>query len=158
MIEQPERHIEAFAKAGADLITVHSEACASLRHAIGMIKKNGCKAGVSIKPGTDPKAIESVLDIVDVVLVMTVEPGFGGQEFMPYALPKIGKLKQLAGEKDLRFEIEADGGINIDNCTLVAIAGADVIVAGSAIFRSADPPAMLKAIKEAAGKALSRLG
>jgi ribulose-phosphate 3-epimerase len=152
MVENPERHIEAFAKAGADLITVHSEACPNLRGAVDLIKKNGCKAGVSIKPGTDLRAIEGVLDRIDVALVMTVEPGFGGQEFMPHTLSKITRLRDIAASKNAHFEIEADGGINKDNCADVAKAGAGVLVAGSAIFRSDDPAAMLGAIRRNADK------
>jgi len=159
MIEHPEKHIEAFARAGADLITVHSEACANVRSAIDLIKKSGCRAGVSIRPGTSISNIESVLANVDVVLVMSVEPGFGGQEFMASVLPKISRLKGIADRRKLKFEIEVDGGINKDNCREVVRAGADVLVAGSAIFRSEDPAAMLKIIKEKsdrAGKVLKK--
>jgi ribulose-phosphate 3-epimerase len=153
MVENPERHIEAFAKAGADLITVHAEACPNLMQAIELIRKSGCKAGVSVKPGTDVRAIENVLANVDVVLVMTVEPGFGGQEFMPRVLTKISGLRAIAEKKCLSLEIEADGGINKDNCAAAVEAGASVLVAGSAIFRSEDPAAMLREIREKAGKA-----
>jgi ribulose-phosphate 3-epimerase len=154
MIERPENFIGAFAMAGADLITVHSEACPNLRQTIDAIKKAGCMAGVSVKPGTDLRTIESFLANVDLVLVMTVEPGFGGQEFMPEVLPKISRLKEIARKRKLRIEIEADGGINKGNCGLVAGAGASVLVAGSAIFRNEDPAAMLKTIREKANKAM----
>lgn len=154
MVEQPERHIEAFAKAGAGLITVHSEACPNLRQAIDAIKKSGCKAGVSIKPGTDVRAIENVLANVDVVLIMTVEPGLGGRQFMPHVLEKISRLREIARKRKLRLEIEVDGGINKDNCELVVEAGADILVAGSAIFYSEDPAAMLRTISERANKVL----
>ena len=150
MIEHPEKHVAAFAEAGADIIVVHAEACKDLGAVLEQIKGLGCKAGVSIKPGTDVSEIEHVLHMADVVLVMTVEPGFGCQKFMPNALPKITKLKEIALEKNLSFEVEVDGGINKDNCATVASAGADVLVAGSAIFYSDDPAAMMRTIREKA--------
>jgi len=153
MIEQPEKHVEAFAKAGADLITIHAEACPNLKAAVDAVKKTGCRVGVSIRPGTALQAIEGVLANVDLVLIMTVEPGFGGQEFMPHVIPKIAKLRELADAKKLRFELEVDGGVNKDNCADVAKAGASVLVAGSAIFGSDDPAAMLRTIREKADKA-----
>ncbi|MCX6817626.1 MAG: ribulose-phosphate 3-epimerase [Candidatus Aenigmarchaeota archaeon] len=150
MIEHPEKHVAAFAEAGADIIVVHAEACKDLGAVLEQIKGLGCKAGVSIKPGTDVSEIEHVLHMADVVLVMTVEPGFGGQKFMPHALSKVTKLKEIALQKNLSFEVEVDGGINKDNCAAVAGAGADVLVAGSAIFYSQDPAAMLRTIREKA--------
>ncbi len=153
MIEHPEKYVEAFAKAGADFITIHAEACANLRAAIDAVRKAGCRVGVSIKPGTDVRAIEGVLSSVDLVLIMTVEPGFGGQQFMPQALPKVTKLRDIAAAKNLGFEIEVDGGINKDNCADAAKAGASVLVAGSAIFGSDDPAKMLRLIRERADSA-----
>ncbi|MFH1236959.1 MAG: ribulose-phosphate 3-epimerase [Candidatus Aenigmatarchaeota archaeon] len=150
MIEHPEKHVAAFAEAGADIIVVHAEACKDIGAVMEQIKGLGCKAGVSIKPGTSVSEIEHVLHLADVVLVMTVEPGFGGQKFMPHSLAKVTQLKEIALEKNLHFEIEVDGGINKDNCFDVASAGADVLVAGSAIFYSDDPAAMLRTIREKA--------
>jgi len=153
MIEEPEKHVEAFAKAGADLITVHAEACKNLDAVIALIRKNKCKAGISIKPATDVRAIENVLASVDLVLVMTVEPGFGGQQFMNHVLTKVTKLKEIARERKLRFEIEVDGGIGPDNCESVAAAGADILVAGSAVFGSDDPAKRVREIRERANRA-----
>lgn len=155
MIENPEEYVESFAKAGADLITVHAEACENLGELIELIRKNNCRAGVSIKPKTSLKEIESVLDKVDLVLVMTVEPGFGGQKFMPEVVPKIGELKTLKKERGLEFEIEVDGGINRDNCSEVAEAGADILVSGSAIFGSDNPKEELRVIRERSDKVLN---
>lgn len=156
MIENPEKYVESFAEAGADLITVHAEACKNLEGLIELIRKNNCKAGVSIKPKTSVKEIESVLDKVDLVLVMTVEPGFGGQKFMPEVVPKIRELKSLVNKRNLPLEIEVDGGVNRDNCSEIAEAGADVLVAGSAIFGSENPTDELREIRERANKALNK--
>ncbi len=156
MIENPEKYVESFAKAGADLITVHAEACENLEELIELIRKNNCKAGVSIKPKTGVREIGDVLDKVDLVLVMTVEPGFGGQKFMPEVVPKISELKALKEEKGFGFEIEVDGGVNRDNCSEVAEAGAEILVAGSAIFGSENPEEELRVIRERADKFLSR--
>ena len=156
MIENPEKYVESFAEAGADLITVHAEACKNLEGLIELIRKNNCKAGVSIKPKTGVKDIESVLDKVDLVIVMTVEPGFGGQKFMPEVVPKIRELKSLVNKRNLPLEIEVDGGVNRDNCSEIAEAGADVLVAGSAIFGSENPTDELREIRERADKALNK--
>jgi ribulose-phosphate 3-epimerase len=156
MIEHPERHVAAFAAAGADLITLHAEACRKPAETIALIRKHGCKAGVSVKPATGVASIEKLLPKIDVVLVMTVEPGFGGQKFMPDVLPKIKRLKVLARKMKLHFEIEVDGGINADNCGAVAAAGADVLVAGSAIFGSENPAKALDEIRYRANKVLNK--
>ena len=156
MTESPEKYIETFAEAGANLITIHAEACENLEELIGLIRKNNCKAGISIKPKTSVKDIEGVLDKVDLVLVMTVEPGFGGQDFMPEVVPKIRELKSLVDKRNLSLEIEVDGGVNRDNCSEVAEAGADVLVAGSAIFGSESPTDELREIRERANKALNK--
>ena len=156
MIENPEKYVESFAEAGADLITVHAEACKNLEGLIELIRKNNCKAGVSIKPKTSVKDIEGVLDKVDLVIVMTVEPGFGGQEFMPEVVPKIRELKSLVNKRNLPLEIEVDGGVNRDNCSEIAEAGADVLVAGSAIFGSESPTDELREIRERADKVLNK--
>jgi ribulose-phosphate 3-epimerase len=156
MIENPEKYIEAFARSGADLITIHAEACENLEKLIGLIRKHNCKVGVSIKPKTSVKEIKSVLDKVDVVLVMSVEPGFGGQKFMPDVVPKIRELRGIANERKLAFEIEVDGGINRENCSEVAEAGADILVAGSAVFGSENPKEELGVIRERTDKVLNK--
>ncbi len=156
MIENPEKYVESFAEAGADLITVHAETCKNLEGLIELIRKNNCKAGVSIKPKTSVKEIESVLDKVDLVLVMTVEPGFSGQKFMPEVVPKIRELKSLVNKRNLPLEIEVDGGVNRDNCSEIAEAGVDVLVAGSAIFGSENPTDELRKIRERADKVLNK--
>lgn len=156
MVERPEEFIGPFAKAGADLITVHAEACKSLEAAIGLIKKSGCKAGISIKPSTGVESIERLLGKVDVVLVMAVEPGMGGQMFMPEVIPKISRLREIAETRNLGFEIEVDGGINAANCGDVVRAGASILVAGSAIFGSEDPGKTLRDIKNRADKVLKK--
>jgi ribulose-phosphate 3-epimerase len=150
MIKNPEKYIESFAETGANLITVHVEACENLEGIIELIRENNCKVGVSVKPGTGVEEIKSILDKVDVVLVMSVEPGFGGQRFMPEIIPKIKKLKEIANERGLAFEIEVDGGINRENAKGVVKAGANILVAGSAIFNNEDHAKALNEIREAA--------
>jgi ribulose-phosphate 3-epimerase len=135
MVENPETLLEAFAKAGVQNLTVHAEACGDhLRQVIHDIKALGMKAGVSVKPHTPVSAIDDVLGEVDLVLVMTVEPGFGGQALIPSCLNKVRSLSRAREKQKLRFTIQADGGINADTAHLVAAAGCDVIVAGSAVF------------------------
>lgn len=134
MIEEPDRYINEFAEAGADIITVHAEACKHLDRTIDMIKEKGLIAGVALNPGTPLSAIEYVLPKVDMVLIMTVNPGFGGQKFIPYTLDKIRDLKELLKKRGLKADIEVDGGIKLDNLTEVIEAGANIIVAGSAVF------------------------
>jgi ribulose-phosphate 3-epimerase len=134
MIENPENYIKQFAQAGADFIVVHVEACNDVRHVVEEIKKLGVKAGVSIKPNTPVDAIKDILPELDLVLVMTVEPGFGGQSFIESTLPKIGHLRAELDRKGLKAELEVDGGVNIAVAPRVAAAGARVLVAGSAVF------------------------
>lgn len=134
MIEEPIRYIEAFAKASADIITVHIEACKDLDATIAKIKECGCKVGVSIKPATPVSALEPYLEKIDMILIMSVEPGFGGQKFMPIALEKIAEAKALVEAKGLNVDIQVDGGIYTHNVEDVIKAGANIIVAGSAIF------------------------
>lgn len=134
MIEEPERYIELVAESGADIISVHVEATKHIHRVIQQIKQTGKKAGVVINPGTPVEAIEAVLSDVDLVLVMTVNPGFGGQTFIPSSLNKIKKLKALREENNYKYEIEVDGGINEDTSKKCLEAGADVLVAGSYIF------------------------
>lgn len=148
MIEQPERYIADFAKAGADLITVHAETCTHLHRVIHMIKEHGVKAGVAINPATPAAAIREVLEDVDLVLVMTVNPGFGGQAFIPRTIHKIREIRQWLNEASLfDVHIEVDGGITSETAPLVAKAGADVLVAGSAVFGQKDREAAMTAIR-----------
>ena len=141
MIVEPERYIERFAKAGANIITIHIEATEDLPAAIRMIKACGVKAGVSIKPKTPVSAIVPYLDDLDLVLIMSVEPGFGGQAFIPASLEKIAQLRALADELGTETIIEVDGGISSHNAHEVFGAGADVLVAGNAVFGAEDPQA-----------------
>ena len=141
MIVNPEKYIERFAKAGADIVTIHLEATEDVRGAIAMIKKAGAKAGVSIKPATSVEVLRDILPLVDLVLVMSVEPGFGGQTFIPASLEKIAQLRALADELGTETIIEVDGGISSHNAHEVFGAGADVLVAGNAVFGAEDPQA-----------------
>ena len=138
MIENPDRYILDFAKAGADLITVHQEAVPHLHRTIQLIKSLGKKAGVSINPATPVSTLEVILDDLDLVLLMSVNPGFGGQSFIPATLAKISALRQRIEERGLSVEIEIDGGVKADNIGRIAAAGADVFVAGSAVFSTPD--------------------
>ena len=135
MIEEPVRYIDDFAEAGADLITVHAEACKHLDRTIEAIKEKGLLAGVAINPATPLSAVEWVLPKVDMVLIMTVNPGFGGQRLIPYTLDKVRALRAMIEKADLKTDIEVDGGINLENVTEAMDAGANIIVAGSAVFR-----------------------
>ena len=148
MIEQPERYIEAFAKAGADILTVHQEASVHLHRTVQLIKSYGMKAGVSLNPSTPVSVLEDILPDLDLVLIMSVNPGFGGQAFIPQALEKIAKLKTMVTEAGLSLEIEVDGGIKADNVAQVVRAGADVIVAGSALFGAPDFEAEVRKFRE----------
>lgn len=138
MIENPDRYIPDFAKAGADLITVHQEAVPHLHRTIQLIKSLGKKAGVSINPATPVATLDVILDDLDLVLLMSVNPGFGGQSFIPATLAKISALRQRIQERGLSVEIEIDGGVKADNIGEIAAAGADVFVAGSAVFSTPD--------------------
>lgn len=134
MIEEPDRYIADFVEAGADLITVHAESCKHLDRTIDSIKERGILAGVALNPATPLSAIEYVLSKVDMVLIMSVNPGFGGQKLIPYTIQKIRDLKKLIDAKGLKTDIEVDGGVNLENVTEVMDAGANIIVAGSAVF------------------------
>lgn len=136
MIEKPERYIEEFAKSGADLINFHIEATDDVEGTIELIRKTGKKAAITIKPNTPAEAVEPYLELVDMVLVMTVEPGFGGQKLIPECLDKVPVIRKMAEEKGLTIDIEVDGGINLENVQLALEAGANVIVAGSAVFKN----------------------
>ena len=136
MIEQPERYIEDFAKSGADLINFHVEATEDVKAVIEQIRAVGKKVGITIKPKTPASAVEPYLELVDMVLVMTVEPGFGGQKLIPECIGKVTEIRKMVEEKGLNIDIEVDGGINIDNVEDAIKAGANVIVAGSAVFKN----------------------
>ena len=138
MIENPDLYIPDFAKAGADIIVVHEEAVDHLHRTIQLIKSLGKKAGVSINPGTPINTLEAILDDLDLVLVMTVNPGFGGQSFIDSCLPKIKGLREMITARGLSVELEVDGGVKLDNIAKIAQAGADVFVAGSAVFSTDD--------------------
>lgn len=135
MITEPIRYIEAFKKAGADLITIHLEACEDVDATIAKIRDCGCKVGISICPETPVSTLEKYVDKVDMVLIMSVHPGFGGQKFIPESLDKIRELKAMLLEKNLNVDIQVDGGIYTSNVEEVLKAGANIIVAGSAVFR-----------------------
>lgn len=150
MIEAPERYITDFADAGAAVITVHAEACVHLHRVIHQIKELGLLAGVAINPGTPASAIREVLTDVDMVLVMTVNPGFGGQAFIPGTLRKIQQIRQWADEVNPELRIQVDGGITETTAPLVSKAGADVLVAGNAVFGRSDRTAAIASIRAAA--------
>ncbi len=135
MIEEPGRYISEFAAAGADLITVHAESCKHLDRTVESIKEMGLLAGVALNPATPLSAVEYILEKVDMVLVMSVNPGFGGQKLIPYTIPKIRQLKKMIDARGLKTDIEVDGGVNLENVTEVMDAGANIIVAGSAVFQ-----------------------
>ena len=147
MIENPDLYIEEFADAGADILTVHAEACPHLHRTIQLIKSTGTKAGVVINPGTPVEAIKHVIEDVDLVLLMTVNPGFGGQAFIERILSKITETKQLAASLGVSPEIEVDGGVNAETARLCIEAGATVLVAGSAIYNQSDRKAAIDQIR-----------
>ncbi len=138
MIENPDSYISAFSKAGADIITVHVEACRHLHRTVHAIKSEGVRAGVVLNPATPVQLIEPILPDISMVLFMTVNPGFGGQSFIPAVLPKIKEVKRMIEEKQLTVDIEVDGGINEQTARQCIAAGANVLVAGSAIYNSDD--------------------
>jgi len=154
MIENPDQYIREFAEAGADWISVHQEACRHLDRTLHLIREHGALAGVVINPATPVESLSEVLDIVDYVLVMSVNPGFGGQKFIPGAVHKIRKLAELRAQRDLSYRIEVDGGIALDTVGEVVRAGAEILVAGNAVFGKGDPTSnaakLLKAATEAA--------
>jgi len=149
MIVQPENYVAQFARAGSDYVVFHIEATRRVQECIDLIHSEGSKAGISIKPATGVWAIESWLDKIESVLVMSVEPGFGGQSFMSAMLDKVRELKRLREERGLDFVIELDGGVSAENAGIIYAAGCDALVAGSAIFGAADPAAEIVKILEA---------
>ncbi len=154
MIENADRYIPEFADAGADWISVHQEACIHLHRTLELIRSRDCRAGVAINPATPVATLSEVFDLVDFVLVMSVNPGFGGQKFIPGSLHKIMSLARIRAERGLDFRIEVDGGVALETVTPVVRAGAEVLVAGNAVFGTGDPKSnaqkLLKAAHEAA--------
>jgi ribulose-phosphate 3-epimerase len=147
MIEHPDKYIDSFVKAGADIISVHVESSKHLHRTIQLINDSGVKAGVVLNPATPAEMIEPILEYVDLVLVMTVNPGFGGQQFITSTLPKIQKISRWIKESDLSVELEVDGGVNAKTARLCVEAGADVLVAGSAIFNESDRSKAIQALR-----------
>lgn len=147
MIEKPERYIERFREAGAHVITVHYEACTHLHRVIQQIKETGALAGVAINPHTPVTHLVDILEDVDLILVMSVNPGFGGQKFIYQAIPKVTHLKQLLMERNLSPYIEVDGGIGLQNAERVLQAGANVLVAGNAVLGADNPPGVISSLK-----------
>lgn len=147
MIENPDEYIEAFAKAGADYLTVHVEACRHLHRTIHYIKSLGVKAGVVLNPSTPVDLIKHIIDDIDMVLLMSVNPGFGGQKFITGVLSKIREVKKMADERGLDLEIEVDGGVNPETAQLCIEAGANVLVAGSAVFNQEDRGTAISALR-----------
>ncbi len=154
MIENADEFIPAFAEAGADWISVHQEACVHLNRTLHLIKNHDCQAGVVVNPATPVGTLADVLDLVDYVLVMSVNPGFGGQKFIPATLHKMRRLAELRSERNLTYRIEVDGGVALDTVADVVRAGGEILVAGNAVFGNGDPKknteALLKAATEAA--------
>ncbi|MBR1625785.1 MAG: ribulose-phosphate 3-epimerase [Bacteroidales bacterium] len=147
MIEDPDRYFEDFKKCGADILSVHYEACRHLHRSLSAIKDAGMKAAVALNPHTSVNLLQDVLPLCDMVLLMSVNPGFGGQKFIENTYSKIHSLKRMIEEKGLNTLIEIDGGVNIHNSSLLYAAGADVLVAGSAIFSSDNPEETIKRLK-----------
>ena len=147
MIENPGNYAEAFKKAGADILSVHIEACPHLHRNIQQIKSLGMQAGVAVNPHTPVEALKDILADIDLVCLMSVNPGFGGQSFIPHTIQKIKQLRKMIDEQSLNVKIEIDGGVTLDNAKSIIDAGADVLVAGNTVFKSADPIATIAALK-----------
>ncbi len=148
MIEEPEKYAESFKKAGADILTVHIEACKHLHRNIQQIKSLGMQAGVALNPHTPVESLKDILADIDLVCLMSVNPGFGGQSFIPHTLHKIKQLREMIDEQSLKVKIEIDGGVTLENAKTIINAGADVLVAGNTVFKSADPKATIAALKK----------
>lgn len=147
MIVQPEKYVETFARAGAEIISVHLEACPHIHRTLGQIREAGCKAGVVLNPGTPVAVLEDVVQDADLVLLMSVNPGFGGQKFIENAVEKTARLKELILRKNASALIEIDGGVNLDTGAKLVKAGADILVAGSFVFSANDPLGVIKELK-----------
>lgn len=148
MIEEPEKYAEAFAKAGAHILTVHIEACHHLHRNIQQIKSLGMKAGVALNPHTSVSLLENIITDADVILIMSVNPGFGGQHFIEHTYTKVRQLRELIDASGSKALIEIDGGVTVDNARAIIDAGADVLVAGNTVFASRDPQATILALKQ----------
>jgi ribulose-phosphate 3-epimerase len=148
MIVEPERFVGDFVAAGADMLTVHAEASVHLQRALSQIRESGAKAGVALNPSTPPNVLDYVLDDVDLVLVMSVNPGFGGQRFIPSAYTKLRRIKEMLGTRPV--EVSVDGGVKLEHVRPLAEAGATVLVAGSAVFGAPDPAAVVREMKRLA--------
>jgi ribulose-phosphate 3-epimerase len=148
MIESPERYIEGFRAAGADVISVHYEACPHLHRVVQQIKETGAKAGVAINPHTPVHLLEDILEDIDLVVIMSVNPGFGGQKFIYQSIPKIRKLKEMITIQNARALIEVDGGVGLQNAREILAAGADVLVAGNSVFKAPDPAEAVRQLKD----------
>ncbi len=148
MIEEPDRYIQAFAKAGSDIITVHIEAATHLHRTVQAIKSYGIRAGAALNPATPVHLLDSIIEDLDLVLILSVNPGFGGQEFIPSALDKVRALRKMIDSRSLKTELEIDGGIKVGNIGEASRAGADVFVAGSAVFGSPDYKKTIRAMKK----------
>jgi ribulose-phosphate 3-epimerase len=153
MIEDPDQFIPEFAEGGADWISVHQEACVHLNRTLHLIKSHNCLAGVVINPATPVETLTEVLDIVDYVLVMSVNPGFGGQEFIPGSVHKIRRLSELRSQRRLNYRIEVDGGVALETVTEIVRAGAEILVAGNAVFGHGDPKTNAQKLLRAATEA-----
>jgi ribulose-phosphate 3-epimerase len=153
MIENPERYAQSFVQAGANSVSVHYEACRHLDGVLGLIRAEGAMAGVVLNPATPVAVLEDVLEVADYVLLMSVNPGFGGQKLIPYVLDKVRKLDSMRRAKKLALPIEIDGGVHRENLADVVRAGCDWIVTGSAVFHSADPEATVREMREIAANA-----
>ena len=147
MIEEPEKYAEQFKNAGADILSVHIEACRHLHRNIQQIKSLGMKAGVAVNPHTPVSSLSDILHDIDLVCLMSVNPGFGGQKFIPYTLEKIKQLRKMIDERGLKVQIEIDGGVTLENAPSIIAAGADVLVAGNTVFKSTDPKTTIHQLK-----------
>ncbi len=153
MIEEPERYVTQFVKAGANSVSVHYEACRHLDGTLALIRQAGAMAGVVLNPATSVSVLEDVLGVVDYVLLMSVNPGFGGQKLIPYVLDKVRRLNMMRRAKNLALPIEIDGGVHRENLVEVVRAGCDWIVTGSGVFHSPDPEATVREMREIAASA-----
>jgi len=151
MIENADHYLDAFIEAGADILTVQVEACTHLHRTVHAIKEGGVRPGVALNPATPLKSLDYILPDIDLVMIMTVNPGFGGQEFIPTMLPKIEQVKRIIGERKLKVEIEVDGGIKVENIGEVARRGVDIFVAGSGIFGARDRKEIIKKMRKEIG-------
>ena len=148
MIMEPEKYVEDFKKAGADMLTVHEECCVHLHRNIQQIKSLGMQCGVALNPHTPVEALKEVLDDIDMVLIMSVNPGFGGQKFIPNTLNKVRTLRRMITERGIATKIEIDGGVTLDNAQAIVNAGGDILVAGNTVFKSKDPKATIAQLKK----------